>query len=304
MRWLMNGKSNGGRSTLRRALLASGPTNGPDKPRMSGMSVGVSDVRGYPDHDYSHRSINVSICTFFNLDRCYFGPFISGENYDGDGGCVKYTDKWAERLGGEGEAPEQVRQTCLVYEGGSLYQTDAPLALRQGLIASNLCMIPFSGEISGRSLSRQGWEASMVRSGLLVGTGRDITGIGTRSIMAADTYVNTETARVEITGTTWNRWTPTTIPSHILGEYSFCFVFLFSLTTVFGMWEFSHVRLQLAATTSDFMLIYGTRYDLAVKHSPDLVNIPLRRPNQGPGKAKPAPEEEDVGGLGGGMDDL
>ena len=43
----------------------------------------------------------------FLTDSCHF----SGEDYDGGGGCVKYTNKWAERLGAEGEAPEQVRSS-------------------------------------------------------------------------------------------------------------------------------------------------------------------------------------------------
>ena len=44
---------------------------------------------------------------------------MTGEDYDGDGGCVKYTDKWAERLGGEGQASEQV---CVcVCESAYLY---------------------------------------------------------------------------------------------------------------------------------------------------------------------------------------
>ena len=51
-----------------------------------------------------------------NPSRCLPSPscltascYFSGEDYDGGGGCVKYTNKWAERLGAEGEAPEQVR---------------------------------------------------------------------------------------------------------------------------------------------------------------------------------------------------
>ena len=54
-------------------------------------------------------------------------------------------------------------------------------------------------------------------------------------------------------------------------------------------------------------------YELAVKHSPDHVNIPLRRPNQGPktksdsaqatkGVTVSKPSEND--GIGGGMDDF
>lgn len=56
------------------------------------------------------------------------------------------------------------------------------------------------------------------------------------------------------------------------------------------------------------------RYDLAVKHSPDLVNIPLRRPNQGPKQgqgggskqrgAGSGVDYEDDGGLGSGLDAL
>ena len=54
-------------------------------------------------------------------------------------------------------------------------------------------------------------------------------------------------------------------------------------------------------------------YELAVKHSPDIVNIPLRRPNQGPKttkggstpfKAETVSKPNENDGLGGGMDDF
>ncbi len=59
----------------------------------------------------SFADIGLALCVSCPLPRyvcahCLILTDPSGEDYDGHGGCVKYTDKWAERLV-EGRAPEQ-----------------------------------------------------------------------------------------------------------------------------------------------------------------------------------------------------
>ena len=226
---------------------------------------------------------------------------------------------------------------CLQNVSGSCRNPD-PLKLHCRSVCFTL-----SGATNGRRASRTARAASTGRCGRRAGEGSGTTAGGMKSTLATAASASTETAPAESTGTTLSRWTHTTTQSHTLGECCTPFLhFWASPATLFQLfvatmhaclaWLKPAPRgrggekiipcLQLPSSSLSLSPSHECRYELAVKHSPDLVNIPLRRPNQGPkqqqgdasinqgwaaasgGGGGSGADDLDDGGLGSGMDAL